>query len=325
MHAVLFPPRAKGPDPLEVIESEIRNRRGRVPRLTWALAPSSPERCTRELLERIAELSTRLDLPVYSHIYISKAEAVNARRSFAGQDGSLVELLRQTGLLGPRLSLAHGVWLRDDEIAALAEAGANVVLNPVSNLKNKNGVAPIRRLVAAGVNLALGCDNCSCTDAQNIFQAMKMFALLAAVSDPRPGPPNAVDALRAATAGGAKTAGLDRDIGTIRPGMKADLAVFDLDDPSFVPLNSIVRQLVYSECGRGVETVIVDGRIVMENRVMKTIDEAVLRAEVDAAMKTFRPDAERVIARNGQFARYMLAADERAWAHDLGMHRYVSQ
>jgi guanine deaminase len=315
----------KRPDPFAAVEDQIRARRGRHDRLTWALAPSSPERCTRELLERIADTSRTLGLPVYSHIYISKAEAVNARLRFAAERGSLIELLRDVGLLGPKLTLAHGVWLSEEEIAALAESGTNVVLNPISNLKNKNGVAPIRKLIAAGINLALGCDNCSCTDAQNIFQAMKMFSLLAAVSDPTIGPPDALDTIRAATQGGARTAGLEREIGAIRPGMKADLAVFDLGDPSFVPLNSIARQLVYSECGRGVDTVIVDGRIVMEDGVAKTVDEAALRSEIADAMLRFRPDAEEVFARNRKLAAYMLEADRRTWSHDIGMHRYVTQ
>ncbi|MGH7003044.1 MAG: amidohydrolase family protein, partial [Alphaproteobacteria bacterium] len=227
------------------------------------------------------------------------------------------------GLLGPRLSLAHGVWLDEREIAALADAGVSVVLNPISNLKNKNGVAPIRRLAAAGVNLALGCDNCSCTDAQNIFQAMKMFTLLAAVSDPEIGPPDALDAIRAATFGGARTAGLEREIGGIRAGMKADLAVLDLDDPAFVPLNSLARQLVYSECGRGVDSVIVDGRFVMENRKIETIDDAALRDEAEAIMRRFRPEAEAVFARNRRLSQYLLEADARVWSTDIGMNRYV--
>jgi 5-methylthioadenosine/S-adenosylhomocysteine deaminase len=312
------------PEPLSLIESEYRSRRDRHPRLTWALAPSSPERCSRDLLERFGDLARRLALPVVSHIYITKAEAVGARLRFAEFGGSLISLLRTTGLLGPRTALAHGVWLSPAEIEEVAAAGASVVLNHMSNLKTKNGVAPIRRFLAAGLNLALGCDNCSCSDCQNMFQAMKMFVLLAAVSHHEAGPPGAVDALCAATINGARVLGLGGEVGRIAPGMKADLVLFDLADPAFVPLNSPARQLVYAECGRGVDSVIIDGHIVLESRKMKTLDEAALRAEISEIMTAFRPDAARVIARNRALARHFAEADKRAWAHDLGFNRYVA-
>jgi cytosine/adenosine deaminase-related metal-dependent hydrolase len=154
---------------------------------------------------------------------------------------------------------------------------------------------------------------------------MKFLALLAAVADPEPGPPDALQALRAATVGGARTAGWDDRIGALRPGMKADIAILDLADPAFVPLNSLGRQLVYSECGRGVLTVIVDGRIVMEDRVVKTVDEAALREAVVDAMKVFRPDAEAVVARHERLTPHILEADRRIWAHDVGVHRYVGR
>jgi len=314
-----------GPDLVARVAAELAARIGRHPRITWALAPSSPERCSRTMLERLAALAERHTLPVFTHLYISKAEAVNARLNFGASQGSLIRLLEEVGLLGPRLGLAHGVWLAPDEIALIADAGTGLILNPVSNLKNKNGVAPIRDLIAAGVDLALGCDNCSCTDAQNMFQAMKAMCLLAAVSDPEAGPPDAFDAIRAATEGGARRTGLADEIGHIAVGKKADLAILDLADPAFVPLNSVPRQLVYGESGRGVETVIVDGAVVMEDRVIKTVDEAALRAEVDAAMAGFRADAAAVIARNEKLAPYIRAADRRIWSHDLGFRRYVGR
>ncbi len=319
------PPDMRGvPEPLALVESEFWARSGRHVRISWALAPSSPERCSRDMLERFGDLARRLELPVVSHIYITKAEAVGARLRFAEFGGSLIALMEATGLLGPRTALAHGVWLSPAEIEAVAAAGATVVLNHMSNLKTKNGVAPIRNLVGAGINLALGCDNCSCSDCQSMFQAMKMFVLLAAVSDPKPGPPDAVDALRAATLGGAKALGLAGTVGRIAPGMKADLVLFDLADPAYVPLNSPARQLVYAECGRGVDTVLIDGEVVMENRVIKTVDEAALRAEIAAIMPEFRKDAAAVIARNRALARHFAEADARAWAHDLGFSRYIA-
>lgn len=325
LQMLLAPPAKPRPpiDTLHEIEAEIVTRRGRHPLVTWALAPTSPDRCTDDVLRRVAEIAERQSLPVYSHIYISKAEAVGARRRFAAAKGSLIERLRAAGLLGPRLTLAHGVWLSPPEIDAIAAAGASIALNPVSNLKNKNGVAPIRQLIAAGINLALGCDNCSCTDAQNIFQAMKMFALLAAVSDPAPGPPDAVDAIHAATVGGARTAGLADELGAIHVGMAADLVLLDLDDPAFVPLNSVARQVVYGECGRGVDSVIVGGRVVMANRKIETIDEEGLRREATAIHRHFKIDAEAVFARSRKLAPHVLAADARSWATDIGLNRYV--
>ena len=204
--------------------------------------------------------------------------------------------------------------------------GASVVLNPLSNLKNKNGVAPIRALLAAGVNLALGCDNCSCSDAQNIFQAMKMFTLLAAISDPAEGQPDAIDAMRAATTAGARTAGLQEQIGAIRPGMRADLVIIDAQDPTYVPFNSAARQIVYGEGGRAVETVIIDGRIVMRDRKMVSVDEAALRRELDAVLPKFRRDADVVMARTAKLKPYILEADHsRIWSQDLGIDRYLSR
>ena len=307
----------------EFIEDQYLKARGGASRLTWALTPSGPERTSRPVLERMAGFAETNDLPVYTHLYTSKAEAVHARRAFRNHGGSLVRYLDDVGLLTPRLTVVHGVWLLAEEIEALAEAGCNFVHNPVSNLKNKNGVAPLRELLGAGVNVALGCDNCSCTDTQNMFQAMKMFCLLAAVTDPRPGPPDAVDAIAAATTGGARTARLDDSIGALRPGMKADIAILDLTEPSFVPLNSVARQLVYAESGAGVETAIIDGRVVMRERRLTTIDEAALREEVEDVMASFRPEAREVIKRNEKLSEYILEADRRIWEHDVGAHRYI--
>jgi cytosine/adenosine deaminase-related metal-dependent hydrolase len=209
------------------------------------------------------------------------------------------------------------------EIDSIAEGGTNVVLNPVGNLKTRSGVAPIRTYLRKGVNVALGCDNCSCSDSQNMFQTMKLFAGLAAVSHPEPGPPTAADAIRSATIGGARTAGLEGRIGALRPGMAADLFIVDLTDPSFVPLNSVARQIVFTEGGRGVETVIVDGRVIIADRKITTIDERALREEVADLMKVLRKDIEAVSRRNDAMLPYLLEAQRRTWEVDIGVNRYV--
>src|SRR6202030_1333386 len=181
---------------------------------------------------RPSQCPRRYDVPVYSHIYESRGMAIQARLTLPEHGGSLIKRLAAEGALDPRLNLAHSVWLAREEIELLAHSGTGVVLNPQGNLKMKCGIPPIRALQDAGIRIGLGCDNCSCSDAQNMFVAMKLFTLLAAVSDPIPGPPQAVAALRAATQGGAEGACLGDEVGRIAPGLKADLTLIDLRDPT---------------------------------------------------------------------------------------------
>ncbi len=137
------------------------------------------------------------------------------------------------------------------------------MLNHLSNMKLKSGIAPMLDMREAGMRVALGCDNCSGSDVQNMFQAMKMYCRLAAVSDPEPGPPLAHEALRNATLGGARSAMLDDRIGALKPGYKADLVLLDMNDTAYLPYNSAARQIVYSETGRSIDTVMIYGRVVM--------------------------------------------------------------
>ena len=197
---------------------------------------------------------------------------------------------------------------------------------PISNLKLKSGVAPILDLHRAGVEIALGCDNYSCAETQNIFIAMRMLCLLPAVTDPEPGPVNAAYALKAATLAGARAVGLADKIGALKPGMMADLTILDLNEPAFVPFNSAARQIVFSEAGRAVETVLVGGRPVVRNGKLVTVDEAALAAEVEKIAPAFRRDA----AGAGRAAmpissRRCLNANREAWKVPLGFERYIGR
>src|SRR5262249_10284014 len=142
----------------------------------------------------------------------------------------------------------------------------------------------------AGVRIALGCDNCSCSDAQNMFVAMKLFALLATASDPLPGPPQAAAAIGAATTAGAQRARLGHLIGRLGPSHKAELARLDISDSSWSPLNGGARQLVHVEAGRGVRHVIVDGAVVVRDRRLTTMNEEDIYDAVEAVMPGFRRD-----------------------------------
>ena len=310
---------------LEAVEAPLKRIRNTRARVHWALGPSGPQRCSQTMLEGVGELAERYDLPIFTHLYETKSQVVQARQNYPDHDGSLVRFLKDLGLLGPRLTMAHAIWLERDEMDLMAEADTGAVLNPVGNQKLKSGVPAVLELMDAGVRLALGCDNCSCSDVQSLLQAMKAMCLVAAVSDPEPKPESgmAEAAIRVATRGGARAVGLDGVVGAIRPGLRADLVLVNLDDPAFLPFNSAARQLVYGEAGRGVETVIVDGRVVMQDRRIQTIDEEDLYARVRELTARIQREFEGVKARNAPVLDYLFEAHRRAWAEDVGMHRYV--
>jgi 5-methylthioadenosine/S-adenosylhomocysteine deaminase len=290
-------------------------------RVHWALGPSSPERCSTAMMQRTIELARRYDIPVYSHIYESRGMALQARLTLPEYSGLLIERMANEGVLDPRLNFAHSVWLAPREIDILAEHGAGVVLNPQGNLKMKCGIAPIRLLQNAGVRIGLGCDNCSCSDAQNMFVAMKLFTLLAAVSEPIPGPPQAARALRAATEGGADGARLGKKLGRIAPDFAADLTLIDTKDPTWSPMNSVARQLVHIEAGRGVRHVIVDGKIVVRDRQLTTLDESIVYEAVKAVMPTFRRDFAAISERVGKLQPYLDRAHRRMMSAELDIER----
>ena len=291
------------------------------PLVSWALGPSAPERCSPALMQRTIELARRYDIPVYTHIYESRGMALQARMSIPEYSGLLIRRLAEEGVLDPRLNFAHSVWLSPEEIELLAEHGAGVVLNPQGNLKMKCGIPPIRMLQDAGIRIGLGCDNCSCSDAQNMFVAMKLFALLAAVSDPIPGPPQATAAIRSATEAGADGARLGDKIGRLATGLKADMTLIDMNDPSWSPMNSAARQLVHVEAGRGVRTVLVGGAVLVRDRKLTTVDEATIYEAVKAVMPGFRKDFAAISERVAQLQPWLDRAHKQIMNAELDIKR----
>ncbi len=311
---------------LDFVSGQIR-RLGKAPaaRQTWALAPSAPQRCSPELLEGIAAISREHGLPVFTHVYETRIQAAAARQMDPDTSVSLLDVLARAGLLNDRLNVVHGVWLSPRNIAQIAEAGARVVHNPISNLKLKSGVAPILDLYRAGIDIALGCDNYSCAETQNIFTAMRMLCLLPAVTDPEPGPINAGFALKSATLSGARAVGLGGKVGALKPGMAADLMILDLNELAFVPFNSAARQIVFAKSGRAVETVFVDGRPVVRGGKLVTVDEVKLAAEAAELAPAFRRDAAALAARNADLTAPLLDANRAAWKVPLGFERYIGR
>ncbi len=238
----------------------------------FIVTPSAPQRCTDGFLKATHRLAQAFGFPYIIHVQETRLQAIQGPRKYGV---SMIERLHRLGVLSEITSVMHGIWLDDRDIARLAAAGATVVHNPASNLRLGSGLAPLRRLVDAGVNVALGCDGTSSNDGQSILEAMKLAAMIHSLSEPdyrRWITPREV--FRMATIGGARSALLGDAIGSIEAGKRADLVLLDRRAAAFAPLNDPVNQLVYAESARAVRTVLVDGRIVVEEGRATTADEA---------------------------------------------------
>ncbi len=291
----------------------------------WASGPFAPQRCTPALLEQCADFAQRHDLGIYTHVYETRGQVVTARDNYREHGGSFIAYLKSCGLLSRRLTIAHSVWITREEIDLMAQADAGAVINVNSNMKLKSGLAPVLDMAEAGMRVGLGCDNCSGSDVQNMFQAMKGYCLLSAVSDPAPGAGLAHKALRYATLGSARTALLDHRIGAIQPGYKADLVLLDMKDTAYLPFNSAARQLVYTETGRSIDTVIIDGRVVLRNRVATRIDEAALRAEVAEIMPRFVAEYDTIRQQRAVALPHLRQIHDKVWATDVRLNRFVAR
>lgn len=290
------------------------------PRLVWGLAPSAPQRSSDGLLEWVADLARSRPVQVFTHVYEARNQAVHARTSCA--EGSLVGRLERFGLLGPRLTIAHGVWIDEAEIARFGAFGANLACNPASNLKLLNGFAPIRAYADAGAGIALGCDNCSGNDAQSLFQSMKFFALYWGMQSEAGETGAARRAFEAATLGGARALGLDGEVGALKPGLRGDVVLIDLSGPAWRPMHSALRQLVYAETGQSVAAVVVNGRVVVRHGELVDHPAATLAEAAEAARARLAPEIRAVAARNAELHAPLLDAYRKADAFPLPIDRY---
>lgn len=312
-------PAATDTAPMQRFLAGLLDRTGA--RLTWGLGPSAPQRCSEALLRWVAAQSRERGLPVFTHVYETRSQAVLARQRQERDGGSFIGMLARLGLLTSRLVIAHGVWITGAEIGRLGAAGAHLACNPVANLKLLNGVAPVRSYADAGVNIALGCDNSSAGDAQSMFAAMKAFALAWALQSGAGEAGAAATAFRAATAGGAAALGLAGEVGTLRIGARADLVLFDLTDPAWWPLNSAVRQLAYAESGRSVRTVLVGGTAVVRDGRLVTLDAGALAEQAEASRAAMQDELAALAARTAPVRDAMLLMHARAAAVPLEMDR----
>jgi 5-methylthioadenosine/S-adenosylhomocysteine deaminase len=322
-----FPPDA---DLLALARGMIDKWNGHAGTLHVGLAPSAPQRCSDTFLLALDSLSREKHVPWNLHVLETKVQAVTGPL-FYGQ--TLVEYVAGLKLLTDRLSLIHGVWLTDHDIELLAEGKTSVIHNPGSNLKLKSGIANVSKMLQAGVNVSLGCDNNTANDAQSLFGEMKFAALLPQVAGPAfadddPSAPfrggAARVALRMATAGGARSVLLQDAIASLEVGKRADIVLLDLNSPAFAPLNDPVRQLVYCENGQSVDTVLVNGNVVMENKRILTVDEEAVLREAREIGESLRAENEKGKHFAETVRPYMEEMYWRCVKQDVGINRWAA-
>jgi len=252
----------------------LRDRWREHPLASFCLAPHAPYTVSDESFRRVAQLAGELELPVHVHLHetaeeVARAEAEQGRRPLAR--------LEALGLLGPGLIAVHAVHLTPAEIALLAKHRASVAHCPSSNLKLASGIAPVAQLLAAGVNVALGTDGAASNNRLDVFEEMRLAALLAKAAGHSAEAMPAHAALRAATLGGAIALGLDARIGSITPGKSADLAAVSLDDIALQPVYDVVSHLVYACARDHVTDVWIAGERVLRDREPTRLDLADLQ------------------------------------------------
>ncbi len=229
------------------------------------------------LLERIRDLAQEYDVPFITHASESEAEVATIQERYGRTP---IEHLDALGLLGPKTLLAHCVHLRDDEIALLAERGVSVAHCPESNLKMGVGIARAAEMLSAGVNVALGTDGAATNNDLDMLGEMRTAALLQKGRRQDPTALPAPLALRMATVHGARALGLGDLIGSLEVGKRADLILLDLDRLHLTPSYDIYSHLVYAADKADVRTVFINGRMVMRDGVLLTLDEEAVKARV---------------------------------------------
>jgi len=250
-------------------------------RVRPAVAPTIPHHCSDEFIRGCAALARDLGVGLHSHVAESKVQALAGIKLYGK---TLTAHLDELGILGPDFTVAHGVWLDNDDMKRLGDRGASIAHNPGSNMRLGAGLADSRAMLDAGVNLGIGTDGANCSDNQNMYEAMRLASFVSKVQGPewRRWMTTREVAL-AATQGGARALGFGDRIGHIARGYQADLVLLDLDHPNWLPFNNPVNQLVHSEDGNAVHSVMIAGRLVVENRRVLTVDMERLRTRVEAA------------------------------------------
>ena len=236
---------------------------------TW-LAPRSLGGCSQGLYEEVADLAEEQKTRVTMHLAEVKEDVRYAKQNFGLTP---FEFIEKVGLAGPGSLFAHMVWLTENDVGRVAETKANVAHCPSSNLKLASGIPRVPELLGAGANVGLGCDGAPCNNSHDMIREMKIAAVIqkGRLLDPLTMPASIV--FEMATIRGARAMGMESQVGSIEVGKKADLVLIDLKKPHLTPFRDIVSNIIYSAMGSDVDTVLVDGRLLLRHGKALTLDE----------------------------------------------------
>jgi guanine deaminase len=280
--------------------------------ITVGIGPSGPQRCSEALLVGSAELARRYGLQWHTHVLESRVQEVTAQERY-GQ--SMLAYLDSLGVLGPTTSLAHCIWTSERDLDLIARQGTAVAHVPVANLQVGDGIMPFMAMRRRGIPVGIGTDTSACCGCQSMFEATKLTALLGRVIDPDAAHwPSAMDALEAATRGGARILGLESEIGSLEIGKSADLVFLRTDVPALTPLHDPVRQVVFGRPEKAVDEVWVRGQPVVVGGRVTGIDEAAVLAEASERGVRLFTRCQAAYAEIEQEAPALMEMVRRAWA-----------
>jgi 5-methylthioadenosine/S-adenosylhomocysteine deaminase len=240
------------------------------PLITPAVAPHSIYTCSQKTLQESAALARRNHVPLLTHLAEAQLELQQSREQHSATP---VGYLERIGFLGPDVTAAHCVWVDAADIAALVHFGVGCTNNPSSNMKTAAGVMPVPNMLAAGLAVGLATDGAASNNNQDMFEEMDLAAKLQKITrmDPRALPAKQV--VEMATIGGARSLHMEKEIGSLEAGKKADLILVDTTAPHATPMYNVYSELVYALKASDVKTLIIGGRVVMQERRMLTMDE----------------------------------------------------
>ncbi len=246
------------------------------PLITPAVAPHAAYTLDGPMLVASRQLADQHRVPMLIHVAESQSEVTTVQERYKTTP---VRYLESLGVLGPGTVAAHGIYVSEQEMPLLKERGVAVSHNPESNMKLASGVAPITELIDAGVVVGLGTDGAASNNDLDMFEAMRMASFLQKVHKSDPAVAGARTVLEMATLGGARSLGMEGRIGSIEPRKRADLLIVRMDQPRQSPLYDPISQIVYTTRGDDVQTTVVNGRVLMRDRKVLTVDEAAVLKE----------------------------------------------